>query len=66
VIIYLAPALLVLFLAAMAGRLRKLIEPACPSCDERRWHGAAGALACSACGWTNGPTGAALETGQLA
>jgi hypothetical protein len=66
VIIYLAPTLLVLILAAVAGRVRHLIEPACPSCDGRRWHGAAGALACSGCGWTSAPAAAAFDARQLA
>jgi tRNA(Ile2) C34 agmatinyltransferase TiaS len=66
VIIYLAPTLLVLTLLALAGRLRHHIEPACPACSSRTWHGGSGGMACASCGWTTGPAIAVDASRQLA
>lgn len=33
--------------------LRRVIEPACPSCSAKAWRASAGPLNCEKCGWSN-------------
>ena len=42
-----------LSLGTAAYRIRRMIEPCCPSCRERTWQTSSQALYCTGCGWTN-------------
>jgi ribosomal protein L37AE/L43A len=64
VTVYLAPALFVLIVFALAVRLRHHIEPACPACSQRNWQSATASMACTSCGWSAAGSQALADTGH--
>ena len=44
---------LALALLLALDALRRVVDPACPSCAAKRWSSAPGILSCTRCGWSN-------------
>ena len=51
-------ALLMSLMLAL-GLLRRVVEPACPSCEAKSWIPSPNALHCAHCGWSNAAAPAA-------